>query len=110
MNMPEQLTGKRIAFLFTDGVEQAELMEPLAAVTDAGAEATLVTLEPGEVQMFNHHDHGDTIDAGRAAAQSDAREFDGLVLPGGVANPDALRTDPDAVRFVRAFFDQGKPV
>ncbi|HEY2655572.1 MAG TPA: type 1 glutamine amidotransferase domain-containing protein [Solirubrobacteraceae bacterium] len=108
--MSEQLNGKRIAFLFTDGVEQAELTEPLAAIKDAGAEATLVSLQRGEIQMFNHRDHGDRIEAERAVAESDAREFDGLVLPGGVANPDALRTDPDAVRFVRGFFDQGKPV
>lgn len=108
--MSEQLNGRRVAFLFTDGVEQAELTQPLKAVTDAGAEATLVSLKPGRVQMFNHLDPGDEIEAERGVGESDAREFDGLVLPGGVANPDALRTDPDAVRFVRSFFDQGKPV
>lgn len=105
-----RLQGKRIAFLFTEGVEQAELVEPLNAVRDAGAETELVSLKPGPVQMFNHLTEGDTIDADEAASNADARDFDGLVLPGGVANPDALRTDADAVRFVRGFFEQDKPV
>jgi protease I len=105
-----RLHGKRIAFLFTEGVEQVELTEPLDAVRKAGAETSLVSLKTGQVQMFNHLSAGDTIEADETAADADPAQFDGLVLPGGVANPDALRADADAVRFVRDFFDQGKPV
>jgi protease I len=99
-----------VAFLFAEGVEQAELVEPLSAVRDAGADTTLISLEQGEVQMFNHLDRGDTITADLAVADADADEFDALVLPGGVANPDFLRGDPDAVGFVRSFFEGHKPV
>ena len=105
-----ELEGKRVAFLFTDGVEQVELTEPLAAVRGAGAEVDLVSLEQGPVQMFNHLDKSETIDADQRVADADAAEYDGLVIPGGVANPDRLRTDADAVRFVRDFFAQDKPV
>jgi protease I len=108
--MANELKGKRVAFLFTEGVEQVELTEPLKAVKEAGGDFELVSLEPGEVQMFNHLDKGDTIEAKVAAGDVDASSFDGLVLPGGVANPDALRTSADAVRFVRGFFDADKPV
>ncbi len=108
--MANQLEGKRIAFLFTEGVEQVELTEPLQAVRDAGAEADLISLEAGEVQMFNHLDKGDVITAEQAVSDADASGYDGLVIPGGVANPDALRADPQAVGFVRAFFEQDKPV
>jgi protease I len=108
--MASHLNDKKVAFLFTEGVEQVELTEPLQAIRDAGAEVTLVSLEPGEVQMFNHLDKGDTIDADLGSGDADPGAFDALVLPGGVANPDALRTDPDAVRFVRGFFEQHKPV
>ena len=108
--MAARLNGKKVAFLFTEGVEQVELTEPLKAVRDAGAEATLVSLETGEVQMFNHLDKGDTIEAELSAAEADAEDFDGLVLPGGVANPDFLRGDEQAVAFVRGFFEQHKPV
>jgi protease I len=108
--MANELSGKRVAFLFTEGVEQVELEKPLQAVRDAGADTGLVSLERGEVQMFNHLDKGDTIEAELAAAEADASGFDALVLPGGVANPDALRANVDAVSFVRAFFEQHKPV
>ncbi len=108
--MAKELEGKRIAFLFTEGVEQVELTEPLQAVRDAGADADLVSLDTGDVQMFNHLDKGDTIQAELAASDADASAYDGLVIPGGVANPDALRADEDAVGFVRAFFEQDKPV
>jgi len=108
--MAADLKGKKVAFLFADGVEQVELTEPLEAVREAGADATLVSLEKGEVQMFQHLDKGDTIKADLAASQADAADFDGLVLPGGVANPDFLRADEDAVGFVRSFFEQHKPV
>ncbi len=108
--MAKELEGKRIAFLFTEGVEQVELTEPLQAVREAGADVALVSLGTGAVQMFNHLDKGDTIDADLAVADADASDYDGLALPGGVANPDALRTDADAVGFVRACFEQDKPV
>src|SRR2546421_2975362 len=108
--MANELDGKRIAFLFTEGVEQVELTEPLEAVRKAGADADLVSLEQGEVQMFNHLDKGDTIQAEKAVSDADPSDYDGLVIPGGVANPDRLRSDEDAVAFVRAFFEQDKPV
>ena len=108
--MAKELQGKRIAFLFTEGVEQVELTEPLEAVRGAGAETDLISLQNGEVQMFNHLDKGDTIKADRAACEVDAADYDGLVIPGGVANPDQLRADEDAVQFVRDFFEQEKPV
>jgi deglycase len=108
--MANELEGKRVAFLFTEGVEQVELTEPLDAIRKAGADADLISLETGEVQMFNHLDKGDTVTAERAVADADASGYDALVVPGGVANPDQLRADGDAVRFVRAFFEQDKPV
>ena len=108
--MANELQGKRVAFLFTEGVEQVELIEPLEAVRNAGADADLISLEQGEVEMWQHFDKGDKIEAGRAVADADASDYDGLVLPGGVANPDQLRGDEDAVKFVRAFFEQHKPV
>jgi protease I len=108
--MASELQGKHVAFLFTEGVEQVELTEPLEAVKQAGASADLVSLETGEVQMFNHLDKGDTIEVDHAVADTEAGDYDALVLPGGVANPDQLRTDENAVRFVRSFFEQDKPV
>ena len=108
--MAGKLDGKTIAFLATEGVEQVELTEPWKAVEDAGGRPELVSLEEGEVQAFNHLDRGDTFRADRAVADADASAYDGLVLPGGVANPDFLRADENAVAFVRAFFDQAKPV
>ena len=108
--MASELEGKHVAFLFTEGVEQVELTEPLKAVQQAGAETDLISLDRGEVQMFNHLDKGDTIEADHAVGDVTAADYDGLVLPGGVANPDALRADGDAVRFVREFFEQDKTV
>ena len=105
-----KLDGKKIAFLQTDGVEQVELEGPVDAIRGEGAEVTLVSLEEGEFQAFNHLDKGDTFTADLGASDADASNFDGLVLPGGVANPDFLRADQDAVAFVRAFFEQAKPV
>jgi protease I len=106
-----RLQGKKIAFLTAnEGVEQVELTEPLRAVREAGAEAELLAPEAGEVQAFNHLDKGDTFDVDRAVGDADPGEYDGLVLPGGVANPDVLRTKPEALEFVRGFFAAGKPV
>jgi protease I len=108
--MAGKLEGKTVAFLATDGVEQVELTEPWKAVQDAGGTPELVSLESGHLQAFNHLDKADTFAVDHTAADADASRYDGLVLPGGVANPDALRVDPDAVAFVRAFFDAAKPV
>jgi protease I len=109
--MSDQLHGKRIAFLVAnEGVEQVELTEPLKAVREAGAEADLLAPEAGEAQAFNHLDKGDRFPVDKAVADADAGDYDGLVLPGGVANPDQLRTEGEAVEFVRSFFAAGKPV
>ena len=108
--MPGTLDGKTIAFLATDGVEQVELTEPWKAVEDAGGTPELISLEDGEVQGFNHLDKADRFPVDRTASDADASRYDGLVLPGGVANPDFLRADRDAVGFVKAFFEAGKPV
>jgi protease I len=109
--MFDQLQGKRIAFLVAnEGVEQAELTEPLEAVRAAGGEADLLAPEAGDVQAFNHLDKGEEFPVDRVVGDADASEYDGLVLPGGVANPDQLRTKEEAVEFVRAFFEAGKPV
>jgi protease I len=107
--MADQLEGKRVAFLFTEGVEQVELTKPLQAVREAGGTPELISLETGAIQMFNHLDKGDTIEAEKAVSDADPSDYAGLVVPGGVANPDALRTDDDAVSFVRGFFEQDKP-
>jgi len=108
--MAGKLDGKTIAFLATDGVEQVELTEPWKAVEEAGGTPRLVSLESGHIQGFNHLDKADTFEVDETAADADASRYDGLVLPGGVANPDFLRADQDAVDLVRAFFDAGKPV
>ncbi len=105
-----KLDNKKIAFLATDGVEQVEYTEPRKAVEQAGATAHLVSPKPGQIQGFNHLDKGDTFPVDKAVSQASTDEYDGLVLPGGVANPDFLRNDPDAVQFVRSFFEAGKPV
>src|SRR5215207_2001765 len=109
--MSDRLQGKRIAFLTAnEGVEQIELTEPLKAVREAGAEADLLAPEAGEVQASNHLDRGEKFTVDRSVGDADASEYDGLVLPGGVANPDQLRTEVEAVEFIRAFFAAGKPV
>jgi protease I len=108
--MGNELEGKRIAILATDGVEQVELTEPRRALEEAGAEIELLSLEQGEFQGFDHLDKGQTFHADKAVSTADPTDYDGLVLPGGVANPDFLRANEDAVRFVRTFFEQGKPV
>jgi protease I len=108
--MGNELEGKRIAFLATDGVEQVELTEPWKAVEEAGREPELISLEPGKIQGFEHREKGDTFAVDRTVQDADPLDYDGLVLPGGVVNPDVLRTNEKAVAFVREFFEQGKPV
>ena len=105
------MASKKVAFLVApEGIEQVELTEPWKAVTDAGHEAVLVSTESGEVQMFNHLDKGDTKDVDVTVGSATVEDYDALVLPGGVANPDALRTDESAVGFVRDFVASGKTV
>ena len=107
----QTLSGKRVAFLVApEGIEQVELTEPWKAVEAAGGSPELLSTDSGEVQAFNHLDKADTFPVDRTVGEADASDYDGLVLPGGVANPDFLCTDEDAVAFVRAFFEQAKPV
>ena len=109
--MADRLQGKRIAFLVApEGAEQVELTDPWKAVEGEGGTPELISTEDGEVQAFNHFDKGDTFPVDRTVGDADAGDYDGLVLPGGVASPDFLRMDEDAVGFIRAFFEQAKPV
>jgi protease I len=106
-----ELTGKTIAFLVaTEGIEQVELTEPWSAVEDAGGTPRLLSIESGKVQAFHHLDKADTFAVDAVVGDADPSSYDGLVLPGGVANPDALRTDEDAVAFVRDFVESERPV
>ena len=105
------LTGKRVAILATDGVEQVELVRPRAAVEDAGAVATLLSLASGTIQAMNHDvEQGDTFTVDELVADVSPADFDALLLPGGTTNPDKLRQDRAAVRFVKEFVGTGKPV
>jgi protease I len=109
--MTDALKGKTIAFLVaSEGIEQVELTEPWQAVESAGGKPQLVSLESGKVQAYNHLDKADTFSVDETVADADVASYDGLVLPGGVANPDQLRMNDDAVAFARGFFDAGKPV
>lgn len=109
--MSDELEGRRVAFLVAnDGVEQVELTEPWQAVQRAGGTPVLIAPESGKVQGRNHLDTADTFDVDQVIDDADAGDYDGLVLPGGVANPDDLRGRPEAVRLVRTFAEQGKPI
>ena len=108
--MTGDLQGKRIAFLAADGVEQIELTKPWEAVEQAGGTPELISLENGTIQGFEHHDKGQTFEVDRTVDQVSAEDYDGLVLPGGVINPDRLRMHDGAVKFTRAFFESRKPV
>ena len=109
--MAEELQGKRIAILAATGVEQVELEQPREAVESAGAETELLSIESGEIQAMNHDiDKGDKFPVDRVVSDASPDDYDGLVLPGGVANPDNLRQDEDAIGFVQAIFAAGKPV
>jgi protease I len=99
--MRQRLEGKKVAFLATDGVEQVELTEPWKTVEEEGGTPELVSLESGEIQGFNHLDKGDTFEVDRTVKEASESDYDGLVLPGGVANPDFLRMDENAVGFAR---------
>jgi protease I len=108
--MAEELAGKRIAIVATDGFEQSELVEPLRILRRAGATVDVVAPRRGKIQGMHHHEKGDAVVVNRTLDEVDPDEYAGLVLPGGVANPDALRLDSRAVALVRAFFEDGKPV
>jgi protease I len=109
--MANELSGKTVAFLVaTEGIEQIELTRPWEAVEQAGGRPLLAAPEAGEVQAYNHLDKADTFDTDLTTGELKVEDIDAIVLPGGVANPDQLRTDEDAVRFVREFFEAGKPV
>jgi protease I len=106
----QRLKGKRVAIVAADMVERVELIEPRKALQDAGAEVELVSLKPGEIKTFNHFAPAESEKVDRAVEEVDASEYDALMIPGGVGNPDQLRGDENMVAFVRDFFEQGKPV
>jgi protease I len=108
--MADELAGRTIAVLATDGFEQSELTEPVAALRQVGAEVRIVAPKDGAIQGWRHHDKGDTVPVDVNVSRADPESFDGLVLPGGVINPDALRLVPEAIDFVRAFVRSGKPI
>jgi protease I len=104
------VSGKRVAVVAADMVEQVELTEPWTALVQAGAKPELISIESGEIQGFNHFDKADTFKVDKTIDEVDAADYDALLLPGGVGNPDILRTNEKVVRFIREFFEQGKPV
>jgi protease I len=106
----QKLKGKKVAIIAADMVERVELVEPRKALEEAGAETTLISLKPGEITTFNHFDPAETEKVDKTAEEVDASDFDALMIPGGVGNPDQLRGDENVVQFVRDFFEQGKPV
>ena len=106
----QKLSGKKVAIVAADMVERVELVEPRKALEDAGAEVTLISLKPGEIKTFNHFDPAESEKVDKIAEEVDASDYDALMIPGGVGNPDQLRGDENVVQFVRGFFDQGKPV
>ncbi|WP_445149309.1 type 1 glutamine amidotransferase domain-containing protein [Baekduia sp. Peel2402] len=109
--MTHKLNDKKVAILVAnEGIEQVELTEPRKALQEAGATVELLAPEAGEAQAFNHLDKADAFPVDRVVGDANAADYDALMLPGGVANPDNLRTHPEAVDFIRAFFDAGKPV
>lgn len=108
--MAGNLAGKRVAIVATDGFEQSELAEPRRALEVAGAKTEIISLRAGSIRGWKEKNWGDTFTVDRTVGQANPDDYDALVLPGGVMNPDKLRTDQDAVAFVRAFFDKNKPV
>jgi protease I len=106
----QKLQGKKIAFIATDMVEEVELTKPWEAVKEAGGEPELISMETGEIQAFNHYDKSNTYKVDKDFSSARVGDYDGLVIPGGVGNPDTMRADDDAVEFVRSFFEAGKPV
>ncbi|HEU5372674.1 MAG TPA: type 1 glutamine amidotransferase domain-containing protein [Gaiellaceae bacterium] len=105
-----QLQGKRVAIIAADMVEQVELVEPRKALEAAGAKTELLSIKPGTIQGFNHFDKADEHKVDKLVEEADASDYDALLIPGGVGNPDQLRADENVVQFTRHFFEQGKPV
>jgi protease I len=108
--MSGELHGKKVAILATDGFEQSELLEPRKALDEAGAETKIVSPKDNVIKGWNHTDWGETVKVDLPLQEADAKDFDALMLPGGVMNPDKLRMIPEAVEFARAFFESGKPI
>lgn len=108
--MANKLTGKKVAILAADGFEQVELTKPRAALDEAGATTRVVSLKAGKIQGMNHADKGDTVAVDQTLDKAKPEEFDALMIPGGLMNPDALRSSQEALEFVRHFFREGKPV
>jgi protease I len=108
--MTQELSGKRVAILATDMVEEVELVEPREALDDAGAITDLISIESGTIQGANHFDKANQHEVDRTIDEADESDYDALLIPGGVANPDALRMDERVVDFVRSFYDAGKPI
>lgn len=104
------LTGKRVAILATHGFEQSELLEPMRALREHDARVDVVSPESGPLQGFEHFDKGEQVAVDAPLAEADVKDYDALVVPGGLFNPDALRVDDAALAFARAFFEAGKPV
>jgi protease I len=104
------LKGLRVAILATDGFEQSELQDPKKALDQAGAETEVISLKNGEIRGWKHKEWGESVHVDRSLGAANPKDYGALVLPGGVMNPDALRMQPQAVSFVRAFFESGKPV
>jgi len=109
-SMAQNLNGKTVAVLATDGFEQVELTEPVKALRDAGATVHVVAPKSGQIQGWNHHDRGDKVDVDVTLDQTDAGRYDALMLPGGVMNPDSLRLEPKAIEFVKSFVNSDRPI
>src|SRR5437870_13633744 len=108
--METKLEGKKVAILVADGFEQVEMTEPRKALEEAGAETKIVSLKSGQIQGMHHADKGDKFDVDLTLSDARPDDFDALMIPGGLMNPDALRSNEDAVEFTRHFFEEGKPV
>jgi deglycase len=108
--MSDELKGKKIAIIATEGVEEVELTKPRDAVTEAGAETELLSIEDTEVQSLNHADKSEVYTADKLVSDASVDDYDGLILPGGVLNPDNLRQDESVISFLQEYFKTGKPV
>ena len=108
--MARKLDGKKVAILVTDGFEQVEMTKPREALEEAGADTKIISLKSGKIQGMHHADKGDKFDVDLTLDEARPEEFDALMIPGGLMNPDALRSNEDALEFTRHFFREGKPV
>src|SRR5438874_9272672 len=108
--MANELSGRKIAILAADGFEEVEMTKPKKALEDAGAKTTVVSIKPGKIQGMNHADKEDTVAVDETLGDAEPQDFDALMIPGGLMNPDSLRSNEEALEFVRHFFREGKPV